>query len=503
MQERYVVTADLGSSKIALTVARITDDVAEIIYSRETPSDGIRYSCVFNPTRAAAALKRAVSEAETELDIKIHQLVVGLPRYSVRQEMASATIERSDPDSCITAEEIRGLKSIAYDGYPIDDNVNETIYGGVVQSFTADDLIQASEEDVIGTVSSKIDGNYKLFIGSRKAVDNIDVMLNNTGLACARKIFLPHHTARAVLTADEMENGCGLVEIGAGVSSISLYRGGILRYYASIPYGGKVITSDIKYEGSFNEKLAENIKLAYGACIPEKLQSMSEKILQINDDETGSYVHLPVKYLSEVITARMREIFDALLFLIQDSGMKEQLRSGLVITGGGAGLTGAANLLREMSGYNVKTGYPRLKGILSNCPETGETAMAASAGMILSCCRDSHINCVEETGSKAAAATATTAATVREAPAPAVPVREESREAVHEPVQEKPAETDLFGNELEQEAPRPKKKAETRETREPAAKPTWKLLSKISSKVTDTLDNTLGTLFDQMGTPEE
>ena len=84
-----------------------------------------------------------------------------------------------------------------------------------------------------------------------------------------------------------------------------------MRYFCSIPFGAKNITTDIKYECGFKESLAENIKLAYGACLPDRLQSLSEKVLRINDEETGLYDDLSIRHLSEIITCRIDEILDA------------------------------------------------------------------------------------------------------------------------------------------------------------------------------------------------
>lgn len=396
MQERYIATADLGSSKFAISVARITGEDIQIIYYKETPADGIRYSCVFNPKRAAMALKDAIAKAEEELKIKILQIVVGLPRYSVRQEIASASINRTNPDSCITKDEVDALKSMALDNYPLSDASKEEIYGAVAQSFSVDDLIQASERDVIGTTSETIEGNFKIFVGAKKSSSNIDVMLNDLGIAPARKIFLPHAVAKAVLTNEEKENGIALVEAGAGVTSLTIYQGSIIRFYGAIPFGGRNVTSDIKYECGFDELLAENIKLAFGACMPEKLLSMSEKVIRINDDETGTYEQLPVKYLSEIITCRAKEIINAILYLIQASGFAERLRNGIVLTGGGANLANLANLLKEMSGYNVRMGYPRRYFSSAGCSGIGETGAVASVGMILNASKDPYLNCIEE-----------------------------------------------------------------------------------------------------------
>ena len=450
MQERYVVTADLGSSKIAVCVARILGNDIQVIYYRETPSDGIRYSCVFNPKRASEALGKAIDLAQKELNIKIMQVVVGLPRYDIRQETASAGMERTDPGSCISREEIATIKSMALDSYPLSDETKEMIYGAVAQSFTADDLFQQSEHDVVGSPADSLEGNFKIFVGAKKPVGNIDIMLNELEIAPARKIFLPHAIAATVLTDEEKDNGIALIEMGAGVTSVSIYKGRILRYYNAIPFGGGNITSDIKYECGFKESLAENIKLAYGACMPEKLQSMGEKILQINDNETGTYEHLPVKYLSEIITCREKEILESILFLIQESGMQERLRNGIVITGGGANLANLSNLIKEMSGYNVRIGYPRVKRLsMDGCAGVNETSAVASMAMLMAASKDERLNCCNGSGKK----------------------EDDVKGTVFDPLMEEPG----------QETPKPKKSE-----RKPI-KFTWK--KKMEEKIGNLFDN--------------
>lgn len=396
--ERYIAAADLGSSKIALCVAKVEGDDVQVIYYKEVPSDGVSHSYVLNPKRASEPLKRIIADAENELNIKILQLVIGLPRYQVRQEIAKAVIKRSDPSSCITKEEITNLKSMAINSYPLDNEARQKIYGAVAQSFSADDeLINASEDDIVGMTADKIEGNFKVFIGNEKAVSNLDIMLNDAGVAPAYKFFVPGCTASVVLNESEKENGVALVEIGAGVTSLTIYKGKRLRHYSSIPFGSSTITSDIKYECGFNHELAENIKLAFGACMPDKLQSLSEKVIQINDEENGSYEQLPVKYLSEIITCRAREIVEAVLFHIQESGYADSLRSGMVITGGGANLVNLANFIKQESGYNVRVGYPRTQMFSSGgCPGVGETGSVATLGMILDARKDYHLNCIEE-----------------------------------------------------------------------------------------------------------
>ncbi|MBR5905635.1 MAG: cell division protein FtsA [Bacteroidales bacterium] len=396
MQERYIATVDLGTSKLALCVAKVVGENVQIIYYKERPSVGIRYNSVYNPKKAAGPLRAAIAEAEDELQIKILQVVVGLPRYNVRQETASAKIDRSDSSTLIEDEEISNLKNMALDSYPLTDGNKELIYGAVPQSFSTDDVI-GGEEDVVGTSSDSLTGNFKIFVGKKKAVSNIDIMLNDAGVALAQAIFPPAAVGEAVLKTDEMANGVALLEMGAGVTSVSIYQGGIMRYFAYIPFGGKSITTDIRLECAFDDNLAENIKLAFGACMPEKLQTMADKVLQINDEENGTYENLPVKYLSEIITSRCREIINAMLFLIQESGFADRLRCGIVLTGGGANLVNLGNMIKEMSGYNVRIGFPLASRFSSDgCPGIGEAEASTSVGLVLEAATDPYLNCIEE-----------------------------------------------------------------------------------------------------------
>ncbi len=186
--------------------------------------------------------------------------------------------------------------------------------------------------------------------------------------------------------------GVALVDVGAGVTSVAIYHGGIMRYYASIPFGGRAITNDIRTECSISEDLAEKIKKRFGAVQPGKLATLSEKVLQIR--LTEPFKEVPVRYISEVIDCRAREIVEAILYYIQESGLQNSLRSGIVITGGGAELVNFKSLIEEMSGYNVRKGYPRFTFSASAGSGVYSTAATSAIGMILSAKDDNLPDCV-------------------------------------------------------------------------------------------------------------
>ena len=439
-----IVAIDLGTSKIALTVAKVNGNDVQIAYYKEMPSAGIKYSSVWNINQVTEPLSRIIREAEESLDIKITQAVIGMPKYPVRQESNSAIVKDRGEDTDITAEDIADLKSYAEDSYPLDDPTKEAIYGAVAQSFSDGEYFQIIENDIIGMASDVLEGNFKIFIGKKSDLKKIDSVMTKTGIAVRKKYFTADTTAKAVLTESEMENGVALIDFGGGSTSVSIYHGNIMRHYASIPFGGKNITDDIKSECQISERLAENIKLAYGACMPEKLQSLSEKVLHIRSNNSEPDKQITVKYLSEIITARIEEIIMAMLYEINESGFADMLRSGIVVTGGVAQTANLGNFIYDLSGYRVRTGYPKQQFSNAGCDGLTDTTAATSIGLIMAAKDELGVNCayseekfesrvIIETDDYAAESFAVTEP-VAEAEAEEAPAAEEVRQEVREKV---------------------------------------------------------------------
>lgn len=491
MQDRYIAAADLGSSKIALSVAKIEGKDVQVHYYKELPSEGISRGAIQNPRKASTVLQRLVNDANEELGIKIMQLIVALPRYRIDQEQGNYNVPRTDSDTAISAKEINDLVGVAIDSYPFDDDEKREIYGAVPQSFSVENQSIVSESDVVGVYSDFVEGHFTFFLGQKSSVKGITHALNEANLALAKKVFVPDTTAGAILTDDEKESGVGLIEIGGDVTSVTIYKGKRLKYYSSIPFGGKSITKDISNECGFSFKLAENIKIAYGSCTPNNLYTLSEKTIQINN-ESGSFDRLTVKYLAEIIEERCKEIIDAVLYMIQESGFSGDLRRGVVLTGGGSKLSGLKSMLSNMSGYEVRLGYPcankfRVDGV----PAATELSAAASMGMILDAQKDENLNCINEL-------------IVDSAPIE-VPKQEEKKFTENERVIPNKKSNDAEAPLLDFERVIPPKGDKKK-----PSKPTnggWeKLLKKLGNGIEKAgvalekgFDNTIGTLYDESG----
>ena len=393
-KEQHIVAIDLGTSKVALVVVKVNGDDVQVVYYKETASAGILYSGVSNMVQASTPLMHLIKDAEESLNIKINQAVIGMPKFPIRQETNSGKVMDRGEDTEITAEDIEAIKRFAQETYPLRDPKKEAIYGAVAQSFSDGEYFQIIENDIIGMTSDVLEGHFKIFIGNKKDLKNADNLLMKTGITSRKKYFTAETTAKAVLTDIEMENGVALIDFGGGSTSVTIYHGNIMRHYASIPFGGRNITNDIKTELQISERLAENIKLAFGACMPDKLQSLSEKVIQIRSNSSEGDKSISVKYLSEIITARVEEIMMAVLYEIENSGFADMLRSGIVITGGVAQCANICNFINDISGYKVRTGYPKHLFSHQGCEGLTDTSAATSIGLLLAAKNTANVNCI-------------------------------------------------------------------------------------------------------------
>lgn len=392
LNENFIAAVDLGSQKISLAVARVEGKSTQILFYRTAPSEGIMESDVSAPGKTSIVVKTLIEEAESELNIKIRQVVANLPRCNIRQDDATGTATRINPDDCITSEEVEAIKDMAQQSSKEKVADNEKIYGVIAQSFSTGDYFQLIENDVIGMTGDSITGHFKVFIGRKRPAGNIDKVFNDLGIGLARTYFSPLAAAKAVLTEEETGNGVALIDLGAGSTSVSIFVKKVLSWYGAIPFGGNTVTGDIRNVCGISESMAENIKLGFGGCIPEKLLTLSDKIIQIETDDMSAYTQIPVNYLSDVISARMKEIIDAMLYFIQESKLANDLRKGIVITGGGAEMLNIANYIKELSGYNVRVAYPRHGFVAPNISGIISTKASTVTGMILMA-RDEGLNC--------------------------------------------------------------------------------------------------------------
>lgn len=396
MEGKNIVTIDLGTQKLGLAIA--TDDgkgQIKLVCYNEFPSDGISRGKVLNPSKLGAALKTALDSTERFLNLKINEAMVNIQKYDIRQISVESGIDISE-GKCITMEDIENLENMVWTEAKDNTSLGEDVLGVVAQSFDADNEVNVGVKDIVGMMAEHLSGHYKAYIGKSSYHNNIEAAFNAAGIKVVRPVFIPSRIGECILTPSEMESGVALMDIGAGGSSVSVFYNGTMRHYGAIPFGGGSITGDIRNLCGIDEHLAENIKMGYGGLMPDKLASLGEKTLKITDTSSGNKVEITAKYLSEIITARTKEILDALLYEIQLSGYADKLKNGVVVCGGCANMLNLCNMIRDISGYNARIGAPSRKKF--NAESSFFTPGAATtAGLIYQFIGDKSNTCTEPT----------------------------------------------------------------------------------------------------------
>ncbi|MBQ1937340.1 MAG: cell division protein FtsA [Bacteroidales bacterium] len=359
MDNKHFVAIDAGSSKIALAVGYEIDGNFSVNYYKTIPSIGISKGRVQNVQHASDAIRSLLNDAKNELELDIKCAVANFPNYPIQQVECISKIDRDD--TIVRREDIDILiKNAEQDAVEkATEQGKMIVYDCVAQSYSDGYDFQIAEDDIEGRFCEMIEGNFLVCLGKENPVNILDNTLGMSDLTPIKKYFTPQLAGRMVLDKSDRENGVALVDIGGNVTSVSIFTGDILRYFDSIPFGGNNITSDIRQECGISEGLAENIKKAYGICCPNRLLNMGDKSLRIKLKDATRTKEVWVKYISEIVTARMEEIFEAVLYMIEKSGFSDELRSGIVLTGGGAMLCNCTKLLSEMSGYSIRLGKIR------------------------------------------------------------------------------------------------------------------------------------------------
>ena len=215
---------------------------------------------------------------------------------------------------------------------------------------------QQGIKDPIGMSGIQLEANFHIITGQMAAAKNIIKCVNKAGLELAELILEPIASSSAVISDEEKEAGIALVDIGGGTTDIAIFHDGIIRHTAVIPFGGNVITEDIKEGCTIMHRQAELLKTKFGAALTQS--SQDNEIVCIPGLRGRDPKEISVKNLSSIISARMSEIIEHIYFEIKNSGFEKKLIGGIVVTGGGSQLKHINQLIEFTTGMDSRIGYP-------------------------------------------------------------------------------------------------------------------------------------------------
>lgn len=347
--DRYILAIDFGTSKIACAAAVKTENGVKISAYREAPSEGgIARGEIVNILKTVRITSKLISQIKEETGEDIKDVIAGVSGTYLKTLTQSNKRTRKRNDDLISEEEVNALTEEIMN-FKVD--ADEAIIHVLPQYYNIDELY--GEIDPVGMPGNEIEGIYKLAIGKKRVLTNIDMTLEKLGLKPGQILLKSIASSISSLTDDEREIGTVLIDIGAGTTELAIVKDGIIRHVAIIPFGGKSVTDDICSAFGISSHYAEKIKIKYGSCFSDFITSDTKEIHITNTDK-----RIPVKTLSLVIEARMVEILEAVKYEISKSGIQDELPGGIVITGGGAQIMHLPGLIKNLFGISPRTSFP-------------------------------------------------------------------------------------------------------------------------------------------------
>ena len=347
-----VVGLDIGTTKIACLVGRKTEHgKIEILGVGKAPSLGVTRGVVSNIEKTVHSIRAAVEEAETKSGVEINVVNVGIAGQHIKSLQHRGMITRDTIDEEISQKDVDELID---DMYKLVMMPGEEIIHVLPQEYIVDR--EPGIKDPIGMSGVQLEANFHIITGQIAAAKNIFKCVNKAGLEVAELILEPLASSSAVLSDEEKEAGVALVDIGGGTTDIAIFHDGIIRHTAVIPFGGNVITEDIKEGCTIMHRQAELLKTKFGAALPQATQD--NEIVCIPGLRGRDPKEISVKNLANIISARMSEIIEHIYYEIKNSGFDKKLIGGIVVTGGGSQLKHINQLMEFTTGIDSRIGYP-------------------------------------------------------------------------------------------------------------------------------------------------
>ena len=346
---------DIGTTKIVAMIGQINEyGKVKILGLGKSISLGVHRGVVNNITQTIQSIQQAVHEAEELSSIKVEGVTVGIAGQHIRSLQHSDYISRNNSEQVIDEEDIERLVNQVHKLVMLP---GEEIIHVLPQEYKVDG--QAEIKEPVGMYGGRLEANFHVVVGQVSSIRNIGRCIKSAGLDLDGITLEPLASANAVLSKDEKEAGVALIDIGGGTTDLAIFKDGIIRHTAVIPFGGNVITEDIKEGCSIIEKQAELLKVKFGSAWPG--ENRENEIVSIPGLRGRDPKEISLKNLSKIINARTVEIIEQVYLEIKNYGhedQKKKLIAGIVLTGGGSQLNHLKQLVEYVTGMDTRVGYP-------------------------------------------------------------------------------------------------------------------------------------------------
>ena len=376
-QERIIVGLDIGTTKVCAIVGRANQygKVDILGMGKVSSHGGVTRGVVSNIDKTVLAIQEAIKEAALKSNVDLRKVQVGIAGAHINSLQHKGMIIRNDRESEINKDDLEKLEN---DMFKLAVKPGDRIIHVLPQDYTVDD--EPGILDPVGMSGVKLEGNFHIITGQISAAKNIYKCVEKSGLKVSELALEPLASAEAVLSKEELEAGVVLVDIGGGTTDVAIFHDGIIRHTAIIPYGGNIITEDIKEGCNVMKAHAESLKIKFGSALANELSE--NEIVSIPGIRGREAREISIKNLSMIIQARVEEILELVYYEIKASNVKN-LAGGIVLTCGGYQLKHISQLAEFITGLDARIGYPNEHLAKGMVDEVKSPIYATSVGLVL------------------------------------------------------------------------------------------------------------------------
>jgi cell division protein FtsA len=377
-REKNIVGLDIGTTKVCSVIAAARESGLEPIGIGVADSRGLKKGMVVNLEETVQSIKRSVSEAEIMAGVEADSVFVGLAGPHIRSFNSKGVTPIAMRAREINSDDIgRVIETARAVALAPDREIIHIL----PQEFTVDD--QFGIADPLGMIGTRLEVNVHIVTSSTTAAQNIVTAVNRSGLLVGDTVLEPIAAGEAILTEDEKELGAVVVDVGGGKTNVAIYHHGAVRHTVVVPVGGDHFTNDIAVGLRTSIPEAERLKREHGCA----MASMTDGEAQLEVVGVGARQQRAIaqQVLSDILQPRAEEIIHFVRNEIRNAGYERQSGAGVVLSGGGALLSGLPELAEDILDLPVRIGTPQgfKDSQLSGMPQLQTPEFATVTGLIL------------------------------------------------------------------------------------------------------------------------
>lgn len=346
---------DIGTSSVKVLVAEYVEGEMNVIGVSNIKSSGVKDGIIVNIDVAANAMKTAIAQAEEKAGIRIDKVNVGLPANLLQIEPTQGMIPVTTDSQEITDLDVQNVVKSALTKSMTPER---EVISFIPEEFVVDGF--QGIKDPRGMMGIRLEMRGMLYTGPRTILHNLRKTVERAGVQVENVVISPLSLARSVLNEGEKEFGAIVIDLGGGQTTVAVMRGQELQYTNTYQEGGDYITKDISKVLTTSQSIAENLKFNYGIAYPQEASEKEKFMVEVIGESAP--VEVTERYLSEVISARLRQIFSRVKQDLERTRALD-LPGGIVLVGGVAVLPGITELAQEIFGVTTKLYVPNQIGI--------------------------------------------------------------------------------------------------------------------------------------------